>query len=122
MKKFSSQHRVTADPSADFGQFVSLALLVGPPPDFKLPVEETDLPPDTKSVEGLLPLLRTFYKQVALASLCSRVHRRYEEEAGQLRGPVRRTLSDSDGYLRFPSGIYLGRLYAVGLCLLGFAS
>src|SRR6266571_3162941 len=119
LKKFYSEHRVTADPSADFGQFVSLALLVGPPPDFKLTVEETDLPPDAKSVEALLPLLRTFYKQVDLATLWSRVRRRYEAEAGQLSGPVRKALADSDGYLRFPSGNYLGRTYAIHLCLLG---
>src|SRR6266567_658357 len=78
LKKFYSERRETRDPSADFGQFVSLALLVGPPPDFKLTVEETDLPPDAKSIEGLLPLLRTFYKQVDLATLWSRVRRRYE--------------------------------------------
>src|SRR6266567_2522219 len=119
LKKFYSERRETRDPSADFGQFVSLALLVGPPPDFKLTVEETDLPPDAKSVEGLLPLLRTFYKQVDLATLWSRVRRRYEAEAGQLSGPVRKALADSDGYLRFPSGNYLGRTYAIHLCLLG---
>src|SRR5947208_9801081 len=78
LKKFYSERRETRDPSADFGQFVSLALLVGPPPDFNLTLEETDMPPDTKSVVGLLPLLRTTYKQVDMSSLWHRVHRIYD--------------------------------------------
>jgi tetratricopeptide (TPR) repeat protein len=119
LKKFYAQHRVASDPSADLGQYISLALLTGPPPDFKLTVEEADLPPDSKSVEGLLPLLRTFYKQADLASLWARARIRYESEVGELSAPVRKLLADSDGYLRFPSGNYLGRTYAIYVCLLG---
>jgi tetratricopeptide repeat protein len=119
LQKFYAAHRVANDASADLGQYISLALLTGPPPDFKLTVEETDLPPDAKSVVGLLPLLRTFYKQADLASLWVRAHLRYETEIEQLTGPVRRVLADTDGYLRFPSGNYLGRTYAIYVCLLG---
>jgi len=121
LKKFYAEHRVASDASADLGQFISLALLVGSPPDFKLTVEETDLPPDAKSVEGLLPLLRTFYKQADLGTLWTRAHLRYDSEIGLLTGPVRKVLADTEGYLRFPSGNYLGRTYAIYLCLLGLS-
>ena len=40
LKKFYDQHRVKDDPGRDLGQYISLALLVGSPPDFKLTVPE----------------------------------------------------------------------------------
>jgi hypothetical protein len=53
LENFYSEHRVEGDPGAGLGQYVSLALLLGPPPDFKLAVPQTDLPPDAKAVSGL---------------------------------------------------------------------
>jgi hypothetical protein len=35
LEKFYGQHRVTGDAGADLGQYISLALLIGSPPDFK---------------------------------------------------------------------------------------
>src|SRR5947207_6511179 len=121
LRKFYAGHRVASDASADLGQFISLALLLGSPPEFKRTVEETELPPDAKSVEVLLPLLRTFYKQADLGTLWTRAHLRYDSEIGLLTGPVRKVLADTEGYLRFPSGNYLGRTYAIYLCLLGLS-
>ena len=52
LETFYSEHRVEGDPGADLGQYLSLALLLGPPPDFKLVVPQTDLPPDARAVSG----------------------------------------------------------------------
>ena len=38
LERFYKGHRVEGDPGADLGQYVSLALLLGPPPDFKFVV------------------------------------------------------------------------------------
>ena len=62
----TTEHRVKDDPSRDLGQYISLALLVGSPPDFKLTVPEEELPPDARDVAGFLPLLRTFYAQAKM--------------------------------------------------------
>ncbi len=35
LRKFYAEHQVENDPAEDLGQYVSLALLLGPPPDFK---------------------------------------------------------------------------------------
>src|SRR5437773_8747545 len=62
LKKFYAEHQVASDAAADLGQYVSLALLLGPPPDFKPTVPQKDLPPNAKAVAGLIPLLKRFYQ------------------------------------------------------------
>jgi hypothetical protein len=119
LETFYSEHRVESDPGADLGQYVSLALLMGPPPDFKLAVPQADLPPDAKEVAGLVPLLRTFYQQAKLHELWSGLQGQYH--AAQLRysPPVRQAILLTDAYFRLPEGAYLGRTFRIDLDLLG---
>ncbi len=119
LQRFYAEHRVVDDPGADLGQFVSLALLLGPPPEFKFTVAESDLPPDARDVKGLVPLLKTFYRQADLGELWARVTPRYQGEVERYGPAVRRSIELSDAYLRFPAGAYLGRTYSIYLCLLG---
>jgi len=119
LRGFFSEHRVEGDPGADLGQYISLALLMGPPPDFKLTVPQTDLPPDAKAVSGLVPLLKTLYAEAKLHDLWSGLQPRYQ--AAQLRysPAVRQAILMTDVYFRFPVGQYLGRTYRIDLDLLG---
>jgi tetratricopeptide (TPR) repeat protein len=119
LENFYAQHRVEGDPGADLGQYVSLALLLGPPPDFKFVVPQTDLPPDAKAVSGLVPLLNTFYVQAKLHELWSRLQARYQAAELRYSGAVRRSILMTDMYFRFPVGEYLGRTYRVDVDLLG---
>jgi tetratricopeptide (TPR) repeat protein len=119
LRKFYAAHEITNDSAADLGQFVSLALLLGPPPDFKPTVAMQDLPPDAKTVSGLIPLLKKFYEQADLVELWSHIQPRYEAEIARYSDPVRRSVTLSDVYLRSPSGAYLGRNYHIYLSLLG---
>ena len=119
LENFYTAHRVEDDPGQDFGQYVSLALLLGPPPDFKLAVPQTDLPPDAKAVSGLVPLLKAVYQQGRLQELWSRLQGGYQ--AAQLRysPAVRQAILMTDAYLRLPAGGYLGRTFQINLDLLG---
>lgn len=116
--KFYEAHKIAGDPGQDLGQFVSLALLLGPPPDFTLTVKPSDLPPDAKAVAGLVPLLKTFYEQAELSDLWQRLQSRYQAEMVRYSGDLRTSIQMADAYLRFPAGSYLGRTYAIYLCLL----
>ena len=107
------------DAAVNFGQYVSLALFLGPPPDFKLTVAESDLPPDAAALKGLVPLLSQFYRQADLDLLWTRIQPEYDRRIAELSEPVRRSIAVTDAYLRFPSGAYLGRTYAIDLCPLG---
>jgi len=118
LQKFYAAHQIANDSAADLGQFVSLALLLGPPPEFKPTVAMQDLPPDAKHVAGLIPLLKKFYQQADLIELWSRVQPRYQAEIARYSDPVRQSVTLSDVYLRSPSGTYLGRNYHIYLSLL----
>ena len=119
LEKFYAGHRVENDPGAELGQYVSLALLLGPPPEFRLTVPQTDLPPDAKAVTGFVPLLARFYQEANVIDLWAQVQPRFQGEAERYSDPVRKTIALADAYFRFPSGAYLGRTYTIYLDLLG---
>ncbi|MGB7593418.1 MAG: hypothetical protein WBO19_19470, partial [Terriglobia bacterium] len=96
LENFYAQHRVEGDPGADLGQYVSLALLLGPPPDFKLLVPQTDLPPDARAVSGLVPLLKTFYVQAKLHELWSRLQVRYQAAEVRYSAAARQAMFMTD--------------------------
>lgn len=118
LARFYQDHALD-DPAENFGQYASLALFLGPPPDFKFTVAETDLPPDAGALREMVPLLRQFYRQAELQQLWSRLQPAYDGVIAGLSDPVRHTLALTDAYLRSPSGAYLGRSYTINLCPLG---
>jgi hypothetical protein len=119
LRKFFVEHQVVGDSGANLGQYVSLALLLGPPPDFRLTVARVDLPPDAKALVDLLPLLKTFSEQANLTDLWAQLQSRQQQEIETYSPPVRGAIQLADAYLRFPSGAYLGRTYTICLSLLG---
>ncbi len=119
IRDFYNKHLIAKDPGANLGQYISLALLLDAPPDFHLTVKPTDLPPDAKSVEGLIPLLRKFYQEADLVEVWSKFRPRYEAAIERYSPAVRQNFELADAYLRFPSGTYLGRKYTIDLSLLG---
>lgn len=119
LRKFFREHQVAGDSGANLGQYISLALLVGPPPDFRLTVAKTDLPPDAKALVELLPLLKQFSEQADLTDLWAQLQGRQQREIEAYSPPVRSAIQLTDAYLRFPSGAYLGRTYTIYLSLLG---
>ena len=119
LKKFYEQHRVKDDPGRELGQYISLALLVGSPPNFNLTVKEEELPPDARDVVGLLPLLRTFYSQAKMLVLWSQVQKQYDAAVARYTDEVRQSFVLTEAYLRLPAGGYLGRTYAIYIDLMG---
>jgi tetratricopeptide (TPR) repeat protein len=116
--KFYVGHRAD-DPGADFGQYISLALLLDSPPKFNFTIPQEDLPPDASDLRNLVPLLRAFYREANIEGLYTRFRPKYMEAIGEYSETIRRDITLADAYLRFPSGTYLGRTYHIYLCLLG---
>jgi tetratricopeptide (TPR) repeat protein len=119
LKKFYEEHRVKDDPARELGQYISLALLVGSPPDFKLLVTPEEIPPDARDVVGFLPLLRTFYAQSKMLIIWSQVQKQYDAAVARYTDAVRQSFVLSEAYMRFPSGGYWGRTYAIYIDLMG---
>ena len=118
LKRYYEAHAL-ADPTADFGQFVSLALMLGPAPTFKVTVADTDLPPDAQAIKDLVPLVQRFYREADLQEVWSRLQPAYDTAVAELSDPMRRTIVATDAYLGFAGGAYLGRNYTINLSLLG---
>ncbi len=119
LRAFFAENRPPAGASGSLSPYVSLALLMGPPPEYKPTAPQSDLPPDAKKLLGLVPLLKSFYDQANLTDLWAQMQPHIQKEIDRQSPVIRRSIAVSDAYLRFPSGAYLGRTYAIILSPLG---
>ncbi|HEV2116767.1 MAG TPA: tetratricopeptide repeat protein [Terriglobales bacterium] len=116
--QFYTDHR-QGDQSHDLAQYLSLALTLGPAPDFKPVMKEADLPPDAGYVLGLQPLLPSFYKSAGLHAIWERHQPQYEGLINQFHTPIAKLLNSTDLYLRLPIAGYMGRKFSIYLAPLG---
>lgn len=117
LKELCSFYRDHAqnDGGRDLAQYISLALSLGPPPDFEPTVKEADLPPDAAYVLGLAPPLRDFYKAADLHRIWLAHQSEYAALLQQFHDKVASTLLQTDLYIRLPISGYLGRRFVVFL-------
>jgi tetratricopeptide (TPR) repeat protein len=101
MCSFYRDHR-PKDPSRDLSQYISLALNLGPAPDFKPRIAEADLPPDASYVLGFVPLISQFYKAVNLHAIWSSVQPKYEQIMVQVHDSLANMILATDVYLKDP--------------------
>lgn len=97
----------------DLSAFVSAALLMEPPPDFKLLFPRDQLPPDVWPLQELPPLLHTFYTQADLERLWGTVRPAYERAIAERQAEVAQTLLETRAYLRLIGESYPGRSYTI---------
>jgi hypothetical protein len=88
LRQFFAEHQVSGDSAANLGQYISLALFLGPPPQFRFTVAQTDLPPDAKALAGLVPLLKKFYDQANLIALWARFQSRHHARVLPVPTPI----------------------------------
>jgi tetratricopeptide (TPR) repeat protein len=114
MCRFYYDHRM-GGAARDLAEYVSLALNLGPPPDFTPKLKESDLPPDATYVLGFVPLLQIYYKAANLHAIWLKHQPEYLALIDQYHGPVAQMISSTDNYLRMPLSGYAGRSFAVYL-------
>ena len=107
------------DSSRNLAQYVSLALLLGPPPDFVSKVKEAELPPDAALVAGIVPILQKFYDVAGLHGIWTRHQPAYANLTARYHEPLSKVLFDTEIYLKLPSAAYLGRTFTVFLDPMG---
>jgi hypothetical protein len=98
-----------ADPGRDIAQYVSLALYLSPPPQLAPTVDETELPPDSTQVVGVLPLVRSFAEAVHMQALWAEHRPEYEGLIDRIHDPLTKMVLDTNIYLRLPVSSYDGR-------------
>ncbi len=87
MCRYYQDHR-QGDVTHDLAQYVSLALNLGPPPDFAPKLKEADLPPDATYVLGFVPVVKEYYSAAKLHSICLKHQPEYLALIDQYHGPV----------------------------------
>ncbi|HWZ42002.1 MAG TPA: DUF4932 domain-containing protein [Candidatus Saccharimonadales bacterium] len=110
--QFQREH-TPAEPSRDTAQYISLALDLGPPPEFKTTVPEADLPPDASQVLGVVSLLQTFYRAAGIHALWQKHEPEYEALIRRFHEPVAGAIVQTDLYLQLPFNSAPGRRFVI---------
>jgi tetratricopeptide (TPR) repeat protein len=118
LKAFFKAHG-QGDWSTDVSQYVSFALSVEGPPDFKYRFKPAELPPDVRPLAGFEQLMAKFYAEADLATLWDQVQPAYNQAIASHQEPVTRAVMEANAYLRNPTSGYLGRRFQIYLDLLG---
>jgi tetratricopeptide (TPR) repeat protein len=114
MCRFYHDHQ-QGNTTHDLAQYVSLALNLGPPPDFAPKMAEADLPPDTGYVLGFVPLVKTYYAAASLHSIWLKHQPEYQALIDQYHPPLAQMIVSVDNYLRMPMAGFAGRSFTVYL-------
>jgi hypothetical protein len=105
--------------SRTLADYVSLALYLTPPPGLVARVKESDMPPDSVAVLGILPSLQKWYEVVDLHSIWEQHRGSYEALAESYHAPLSSVLFNTEMSLRMPSSAYPGRGFTVLLDPMG---
>jgi hypothetical protein len=109
---FIREHALN-DSERSLAQYISLSLYLSPPPLLTPTVDETDLPPDSAPVVGILPLLRTFSETAHLDALWFEHHPEYEGFVDKIHDPLTKMVLGTNIYLHLPASTEMGRRFLV---------
>jgi len=99
LRQFYRDHAL-ADPGETLSRYITFALVVGPPPDFRYQVDVELLPPDVGSLEGFQKILAAFYHEAHLDIRWTQIEPEYHRVIARYQPVVRRIVTVSNGYLR----------------------
>lgn len=117
LKKFYTDHR-QSNPTADLSQYISFALSIDGPPAFAVKSKPEETPPDAVPLEGLSPLLATFYREANVEDLWNRSQAAFEQAIETYHEPVAAAVLQVNGYLRNETSGMTGRYFQIFVDLL----
>jgi tetratricopeptide (TPR) repeat protein len=106
------QHALN-DPGHSLAQYVSLALLLSPPPALAPTMDTADMPVESAQVVDILPLVRDFAEAVRLNALWVEHRAEYDALITRVHGPMTQMVLDTNIYLHLPVSQYDGRRFMV---------
>jgi len=99
LRQYYRDHALS-DPAATMSRYITFALVAGPPPQFALPPNRMNLPPDVLELDGFSQVLANFYQEAQMERLWRQVQPAYEKDTLLLREPLGRIVLSGTGYLR----------------------
>jgi tetratricopeptide (TPR) repeat protein len=118
LKKFFADHH-QEDPEAEFNQYVSFALSLEGPPDFRYWLLPQEIPPDVRKLDGLNDLIARFYKEADIEDLWKQAQPAVDQMIGAYHSGIVQALLEANAYLRNPTSGFRGRRFQVYVDLLG---
>jgi hypothetical protein len=97
----------------DVTPYLSLALEMGPAPEFAPAIPEADLAPDAGRVLGVISPLRKFYQAANIGAIWRKHQPEYQALVNELHDPVSRLLTQTDLYLKVPFNNYPGQRFVI---------
>jgi len=118
LKKFFADHR-QEDPGAELSQYISFALSLQGPPDFRFWMPSQEVPPDVRKLDGLNELVARFYQEAGIEGLWKQSQPVLDLALEAYHGAVVQALLDANAYLRNPTSGLSGSRFQVYVDLLG---
>jgi hypothetical protein len=109
LQKFYQARNIELDDVKQQSKYVSFALILQGPPEFKLEVKSNRLPPDVHDLVGFELLVKELWEQGALQSLWEKVLPYYAQEVESYRPLIRGMILDSLRYMRTDARVALDR-------------
>ena len=111
--RFYTEHKESKKSEDQLSKYISLALLTEGPPQFKLILPPTNLPPDVLPITEFLDLAKEFYSAAKVEAIWSKYRVSYDEAIAHYRPIVSQIILTTDGYLRIVSGSFLDRRFTI---------
>jgi tetratricopeptide (TPR) repeat protein len=109
LTKFYQDHLDGKKEEYQLSKYISLALLSEGPPDFKLSLEISKLPPDVMPIAEFMALTKELYSAAKLEAVWSANREFYDLAVTTYRPLIDQIILKTDGYLRVVSGSFLDR-------------
>ena len=109
LNSFYETHQTISDEVGQQAPYVSLALLLGGPPDFKVKVAEDEIPSEALQVLGFELLVEEVYQQARLGELWKHYEAEYAEDLIGYRPVVKEVAEESLRYFRIAPRISMDR-------------
>ncbi len=109
LQNFYKRHRQGNDGIDNQVAYVSLALLLSGPPEFKLLFKEEEIPADARRLLGFERLVQDFYQKAGIESLWQRYQSAYSEELEIYRPVLTEMIEQTLKYFRIPPRSVLDR-------------
>ncbi|MFN0169601.1 MAG: tetratricopeptide repeat protein [Bryobacteraceae bacterium] len=118
IRKFVERRRKPAS-VADLGPYISFALSVEGPPNFKFRYRTLDLSPEVGAMEGFNDLLKKFYEQAEIGEIWPKAQPAVDQEIAKYHLPTTEAVMQVNVYLRNVTSGFLGRRFQIYLDPLG---
>jgi tetratricopeptide (TPR) repeat protein len=115
LKAFYSSRKGIQTDDEQLAKYISLAVNLSDPPEFKPASREEFMPPDARTIMGFAELLREFYEKVRISQRWVEVRPQYEQGIAKVAPVLRDMIVRTDAYLRVPLGRVASRSMAIYL-------